>query len=389
MLSRRIFLQNAMFGMASLSLLKNQSVWSMSRFLPFGLEKLSRHTYLDRDLMLELPQGCKARIIARSGRKPIPTSNYVWHGAPDGGACFDDGDGGWFYVSNSEQKNNLGGAGAVHFDKTATIVDAYSILQGTNNNCAGGKSSQGTWLSCEENGELGQVYECDPRGIDSARVLPALGSFNHEAVTTDPDSGFLYMTEDVKDGALYRFIPEQNNDLTNGQLEVAINNNNRLGWKKINDPDARITPCRYQVNKTLRFKGGEGIIYRWGNIYFVTKIDNRVWQYNIKSHQLDIVYDVKTSINPVLSGVDNMALAPAGELIIAEDGGNMQLIALTENFKPFPLVMVLNQDRSEITGPAFSPDGRRLYFSSQRGVAGKNSDGITYEIEFPEAIEMN
>ena len=32
---------------------------------------------------------------------------------------------------------------------------------------------------------------------------------------------------------------------------------------------------------------------------------------------------------------------------------------------------------SEITGPAFSPDGRRLYFSSQR------NPGTTYEVTGP------
>ena len=35
------------------------------------------------------------------------------------------------------------------------------------------------------------------------------------------------------------------------------------------------------------------------------------------------------------------------------------------------------QDGSEITGPGFSPDGRHLYVSSQRGSDGR---GITYEI---------
>ena len=39
--------------------------------------------------------------------------------------------------------------------------------------------------------------------------------------------------------------------------------------------------------------------------------------------------------------------------------------------------------RQEITGPAFSPDGSRLYFSSQRGKTGRNEDGITFEITGP------
>jgi tricorn protease-like protein len=45
-----------------------------------------------------------------------------------------------------------------------------------------------------------------------------------------------------------------------------------------------------------------------------------------------------------------------------------------------PILRVLHQDRSELTGPAFDPSGRRLYFSSQRGVDGR---GITYEVTGP------
>lgn len=41
----------------------------------------------------------------------------------------------------------------------------------------------------------------------------------------------------------------------------------------------------------------------------------------------------------------------------------------------------VGQDNSEITGPAFSPDGTRLYFSSQRG--GRLAGGITYEVTGP------
>jgi hypothetical protein len=42
----------------------------------------------------------------------------------------------------------------------------------------------------------------------------------------------------------------------------------------------------------------------------------------------------------------------------------------------------LNQPGSEISGPAFSPDGTRLYFSSQRGPSG-SGQGVTYEVTGP------
>ena len=85
----------------------------------------------------------------------------------------------------------------------------------------------------------------------------------------------------------------------------------------------------------------------------------------------------------MLSGVDNLEVSPDGALIVAEDGGDMQLVALGDNYEPMPLVTVLGQPSSELTGPAFSPDGSRLYFSSQRGSAGNSAEGITYELFFP------
>jgi sugar lactone lactonase YvrE len=93
------------------------------------------------------------------------------------------------------------------------------------------------------------------------------------------------------------------------------------------------------VAAAARFRGGEGLWYADGVVHFTTKGDNRVWRYEVATAILSIRYSPATSCNPVLSGVDNIVL----------------------------------------TGPAFSPDGSRLYVSSQRG----NGFGITYEVRGP------
>ena len=338
---------------------------------------------------LRLPGGFTSRIIARSGQRAYPSSPYLWHSAPDGGAIFATDDGGWIYVSNSELPSKLGGVGAVRFDPMGDVVASYSILQGTTSNCAGGATPWKTWLSCEEY-ERGTVWECDPYGIVPAVQRPALGTFAHEAVAVDTINKKLYLTEDRSDGCLYRFSPNRlagdgSYDLSSGVLEVAVVNTSscRVSWVEIPDPSASLTPTRYQVIQSTPFNGGEGIVFFGETVFFATKGDNRIWSYDTKNETIGILYDPSTHPNPILSGVDNVAVSRDGELLIAEDGGDQRIVAVTAGNKLVPVVQLEGHDRSEVTGPAFTPDGTRLIFSSQRGTSGLDSDGMTFEISGP------
>ncbi len=335
---------------------------------------------------VRLPAGFTSRIIARSGQKLF---DYRWHAAPDGGATFATPDGGWVYVSNSELDKRAGGAAALRFDSQRGIVDAYPILSQTNRNCAGGHTPWQTWLSCEET-DTGRVWECDPFGRKTAQVRSALGVFRHEAVAVDTQNKQLYLTEDQPDGCLYRytaraFDADGNPNLDNGVLEVAEAVDGRFGtvrWHALPDPHATRTATRKQVASSTRFNGGEGIWYHQGIIYFATKGDNRIWAYDVRQQHLSILYNAASYLSPVLTGVDNITGNAAGELLVAEDGGDMQIVVLSAG-KVLPLLQLAGHDRSEITGPAFSPDGSRLYFSSQRGQTGRVEDGMTFEISGP------
>ncbi len=334
-----------------------------------------------------LPEGYTSRIVARS-TEMVEGTSYAWHNAPDGGACFDAGDGGWIYVSNSEQfVEGGGGVSAIRFDANGTIVDAYNILSGSTANCAGGKTPWNTWLSCEEKfiGDgLGLVYECDPFGEEEAGARPAMGAFAHEAVAVDDVMQQLYLTEDRPDGKLYRFTPDNYPDLSSGLLEVAEVMGDplagaSLSWHVIGDPSGVSEQTRHQVAAASDFNGGEGIAYGDGMLFFATKGDNRIWSYDITANLLEVLYDDDFFEEPVLRGVDNLTIAPSGEIYVAEDGDDMQLVALTKDGTPIPIAQVVGQEGSEITGPAVI--GNRLYFSSQRGTGPfVGTGGITYEI---------
>ncbi|MEU2154204.1 alkaline phosphatase PhoX [Streptomyces sp. NPDC019396] len=333
---------------------------------------------------IQLPTGFTSRVIARSGQR-VGTTSYTWHSAPDGGACFADGSG-WIYVSNSEI-NPSGGASAVRFSSTGAITGAYRILSGTRQNCAGGRTPWDTWLSCEEV-SLGYVYETDPWGVKPAVRRSAMGRFKHEAAAADPVRKAVYLTEDETNGCLYRFVPTTWGDLSSGTLQVLVAGSGTSGsysWADVPDPDGSPTATRSQVSGAKKFNGGEGCHYANDTVWFTTKGDNRLWQLNLTSGTYELAYDDSLVVggSAPLTGVDNVTGSSSGDLFIAEDGGNMEICLITPDDVVAPFLRINGQSGSEITGPAFSPDGRRLYFSSQRGTSGSSSGGITYEVTGP------
>ena len=329
---------------------------------------------------IKLPSGFTSAVVARSG-SAVPGTAHPWPAAPDGGATFPTADGGWVYVANSELGAAAGGASAIRFGSDGTVVAASRILGGTTRNCAGGPAPWGRWLSCEEF-DGGRVWECDPSGTEPAVVRPALGVFNHEAAVVDPVRGHVYLTEDEPDGRLYRFVPTAYPDLSAGTLEVATVVGGSVQWTAVLDPAATLVPTRLQVPTSTPFNGGEGAWYANDTVWFTTKGDNRLWELDVVSSQLTVLYDAARHTTPVLTGVDNIVSGANGDLFVCEDGGDMQLVIVRPNGEVWPFLQVTGQTGSELAGAAFDPSGTRLYFSSQRGPTETGS-GVTYEVRGP------
>lgn len=337
---------------------------------------------------IQLPEGFSSRVIATAGSRPVAGSTYRWHGSPDDGDTFEHPDGGWIYVSNSELDSGAGGVGALRFDGAGELVDAYSIMSGGRRNCAGGRTPWGTWLSCEEVSN-GLVWECDPMGREDARSYPSLGRFNHEAAVVDPKTRMVYLTEDESDGRFYRFTPDEVDsdgraNLETGRLQVAtVDRDDNVSWTGLSDAAARSVSTRRQVSSSTAFNRGEGMVYHDGTVYFTTTGNHRVYGYQIADRTMEIIYDRATADVRSLGSPDNIDASHDGHLLVAEDGDNLEIVVITTDGDVLPLLRLTGQPNSEITGPAFSPDMSRLYFSSQRGRSGDLSDGLTYEVTGP------
>ena len=362
---------------------------------------------------LVLPEGFSSRIVAVGGTG-VGATDYTWPLFPDGKGTIATPDGGWILACNHEVFDfqtigeSAGGASAVRFDSGGSILDAYPILEGSHSNSRGATTPWGTWLSCQEahQGD-GRIWECDPTGDSPAVPRNALGVRTHGSVAVDPLGGHCYMTEAHRDGRLYRFrmLDESASGaaLADGLLEaMVVDPDGGVSWIPVPDPSGTVAPTRVQAADGFVTPMGGGVWVHDGSLLFTTALDDRVHAVDLANQRHWILWDGSGHRQPLV-GIGDLTVAPAsGDLFVAEDRGDMELVQIGIEGLVAPFCRMVGDDHrlSAVTGPCFDPSGTRLYISSLRGrgealvrdvveaidwgdgVEGRHV-GVTYEVSGP------
>ena len=290
-------------------------------------------------------------------------------------------------------------------DARKSVVSSNLVLAGTQFNCSGGHVPEG-WITCEETDHPDHGYAFLTKTTDSELVDPksrritSWGRMKREGVSVDPDTGVVYMTEDHKNGCLYRFVPDNKKQPmgsgtvqalclegvpdTDPKTPLVAGSSWKGRWVDVPDPQASQEPCRDQSRKlgASRFNRCEGSVLVGDSLWFIASTAGpvgagQIFRLDTKTGQTYL--EVQVTDRAVLSMPDNLTLAPWGDLLMAEDNYNAAGGATHQYVRGLrPDGSIYDFARNphnepddcgaELTGPCFSPDGKVLFLNIQTPV---------------------
>jgi uncharacterized protein len=380
--------------------------------------------------LLDLPKGFAYRVFSSEG--DALTGGGLVPGSHDGMAAFSAGVFGTWLVRNHElnlddieedgltpvqqvvghsyDPEAVGGTTTLLVARSGRLLSHKVSLSGTLDNCAGGMTPWGTWLTCEETVDTlskphGYVFEVDPWRGGNPEPIRGMGRFEHEAVAFARD-GTAYLSEDAGGpfGCLYRYQPQQrlrgrgslhaggtlkamslidvHTDLSIVQEPGTVLDVRWVDVPNVDPRDGEASVREQAIGKgATPIQKAEGL---WtgldGSIWFTAsrgdgpdaedaddasagRHSGQIWRYDPRRETMELV--VIFPFGSPYDGPDNITVGPHGFALACTDGEDDQwLIGINDQGETFEFARNARTD-DEFAGATFSPDGSTLFVNIQ------------------------
>lgn len=260
----------------------------------------------------------------------------------------------------------------------------------------------------------GLVYELklmpdDPSRVESVSVRPMLGALSHEGIEVDTQ-GQVYVIDEMRNGSIYKFVPDRYGDLSSGQLyALKVSSPSKTGdavWVALDMPLVQINAQQAGQEKAATEYCRPEDIERIGAVLYVAltcedvddpaskqgagailavTLENRPTARYVVASGKNVAVEIRPGLGRAgvtgFAHPDNLARGPNGTLWIAEDNGWSDIWVFDPNSKDengdgYPdgvsLFASLKDKPAEATGIYFGPAFNTLFVNIQHSGTGND-----------------